>query len=138
MPARQLDLRRSRSPQSPKQGSECRKAGFYPGTLPRPKRRHKMAPASKAASMAPALAAACGLLRPGLATTALALLLLQGLPARAEPQGAAELGAVAGAAGSAPNPEPRPSAARICGVLAEAAADNGLPVEFFTRLIWQE
>jgi Transglycosylase SLT domain len=88
--------------------------------------------------MAPALAATCGLLRPGLATTALALMLLQGLPARAEPQGAAELGAVAGAAGSAPNPERPPSAARICGVLAEAAADNGLPIEFFTRLIWQE
>jgi hypothetical protein len=39
--------------------------------------------------------------------------------------------------------EPQESAARpsvddICRTLADAASDNGLPEEFFTRLIWQE
>ena len=33
---------------------------------------------------------------------------------------------------------PRPSVADICRTLAQAAADNDLPEEFFTRLIWQE
>ena len=32
----------------------------------------------------------------------------------------------------------RPSVDDICRTLAEAAADNELPEEFFTRLIWQE
>ena len=32
----------------------------------------------------------------------------------------------------------RPSVADICSTLAQAAAENGLPEEFFTRLIWQE
>src|SRR5262245_1324426 len=32
----------------------------------------------------------------------------------------------------------RPSVDAICRTLAEAAADNELPEEFFTRLIWQE
>jgi hypothetical protein len=32
----------------------------------------------------------------------------------------------------------RPSVAEICRTLAQAAADNDLPEEFFTRLIWQE
>jgi hypothetical protein len=32
----------------------------------------------------------------------------------------------------------RPSVDKICHTLARAAADNGLPEEFFTRLIWQE
>ena len=32
----------------------------------------------------------------------------------------------------------RPSTADLCRTLAQAAADNDLPVEFFTRLIWQE
>jgi len=32
----------------------------------------------------------------------------------------------------------RPSVDEICRTLAQAAADNGLPEEFFTRLIWQE
>src|SRR5438105_7034737 len=31
-----------------------------------------------------------------------------------------------------------PAVAEICRTLAEAAADNDLPEEFFTRLIWQE
>lgn len=33
---------------------------------------------------------------------------------------------------------PRPSVAEICQTLAQAAAGNNLPEEFFTRLIWQE
>ena len=33
---------------------------------------------------------------------------------------------------------PRPSVDQICRTLAQAAADNDLPEEFFTRLIWQE
>src|SRR5262249_12824597 len=32
----------------------------------------------------------------------------------------------------------RPSVDEICRTLAQAAADNELPEEFFTRLIWQE
>ena len=31
-----------------------------------------------------------------------------------------------------------PSVDEICGTLAQAASDNDLPEEFFTRLIWQE
>ena len=34
--------------------------------------------------------------------------------------------------------EPRPSVDDICRTLAQAATDNDLPEEFFTRLIWQE
>ena len=34
--------------------------------------------------------------------------------------------------------ESRPSVDEICHTLAEAAVDNALPEEFFTRLIWQE
>jgi hypothetical protein len=34
--------------------------------------------------------------------------------------------------------EPRPSVDDICRTLAQAASDNELPEEFFTRLIWQE
>jgi Transglycosylase SLT domain len=34
--------------------------------------------------------------------------------------------------------EPQPSVDDICRTLAQAAADNELPEEFFTRLIWQE
>src|SRR5262245_41102648 len=53
--------------------------------------------------------------------------------ARAEPQQVAA-------------PEPAKAAARpanaaaseICRVVGQAAADNGLPLDFFTRLIWQE
>src|ERR1043165_1031234 len=33
---------------------------------------------------------------------------------------------------------PRPTVDEICRTLAQAAADNDLPEEFFTRLIWQE
>src|SRR6266481_9564364 len=38
-----------------------------------------------------------------------------------------------------PDNEPaRPTVDEICRTLAQAAADNELPEEFFTRLIWQE
>src|SRR5258708_14230092 len=57
------------------------------------------------------LAAACVLV---------AALLAYRTPARAEP------------------PAGPPSVDDICRTLAEAAADNELPEEFFTRLIWQE
>src|SRR6516164_7303488 len=50
----------------------------------------------------------------------LGVALPQPMPACAEPQGA------------------RPSVDDICRTLAEAASDNDLPEEFFTRLIWQE
>ena len=33
---------------------------------------------------------------------------------------------------------PSPSVDEICRTLAQSAVDNGLPEEFFTRLIWQE
>ncbi|MDP1753126.1 MAG: lytic transglycosylase domain-containing protein [Reyranella sp.] len=49
---------------------------------------------------------------------------------RAEPQ--------SGPASAASKEKPRPSIADICSTLAQAAADNGLPEDFFTRLIWQE
>ena len=55
-----------------------------------------------------------------------AVALSQLSPARAEPRG--------GPAGAAP----RPTVDDICRTLAQAAADNELPEEFFTRLIWQE
>ena len=42
------------------------------------------------------------------------------------------------AATTAAEQEPRPSVDEICRTLAQAAADNELPEEFFTRLIWQE
>jgi hypothetical protein len=37
-----------------------------------------------------------------------------------------------------PAKEPRPTIDQICRTLAQAAADNDLPEDFFTRLIWQE
>ncbi len=55
--------------------------------------------------------------------------------ARAEPQaqnGAADAPRDAAAQGK------RPSVDDICRTLAQAALDNDLPEEFFTRLIWQE
>src|SRR5262245_43129026 len=96
---------------------------------------HKMGPAP----YPPWPAATCGP-RLALVSAMLALTLLQGIPAGAEPKSAAAgPGAVDPVRNNpAPNPEPRPSAQRICRVLAQAAADNGLPIEFFTRLIWHE
>jgi hypothetical protein len=73
-------------------------------------------------------------LRSALACTALAVALLQALPARAEPPG----GAGASGADKQGKAEPPPPAETICHTLIQAAADNGLPIELFTRLIWQE
>jgi hypothetical protein len=51
---------------------------------------------------------------------------------------AAALSPLAPARGE-PDKEPaRPTVDEICRTLAQAAADNDLPEEFFTRLIWQE
>ena len=62
--------------------------------------------------------------------------------ARAEPQGGSA-GAASDEAAKAATTEAEPTGARpsvdeICRTLAQAAADNELPEEFFTRLIWQE
>lgn len=65
------------------------------------------------------------------ACLALAAALLHLTPARAEPQGKETP--------TATDPKDRrPSVDDICRTLAQAAADNELPEEFFTRLIWQE
>jgi hypothetical protein len=62
--------------------------------------------------------------------------------ARAEPQGGSASAAsdeAAKAATTEAEPRgPRPSVDDICRTLAQAAADNELPEELFTRLIWQE
>jgi Transglycosylase SLT domain len=62
--------------------------------------------------------------------------------ARAEPPGGSASAAsdeAAKAATTEVEPRgPRPSVDEICRTLAQAAADNELPEEFFTRLIWQE
>jgi transglycosylase-like protein with SLT domain len=55
--------------------------------------------------------------------------------ARGEPQQAAAPEPAKAAAGSKPAGG---SANEICRVVGQAAADNGLPLDFFTRLIWQE
>jgi hypothetical protein len=61
---------------------------------------------------------------------------------RAEPQGGPASAASDEAAKAAPTEaaarDPRPSVDDICRTLAQAAADNELPEEYFTRLIWQE
>lgn len=54
-------------------------------------------------------------------------------PGRAEPQGGAS-----GVASEEAAKGGRPTVADICRTLSQAAASNGLPEEFFTRLIWQE
>jgi transglycosylase-like protein with SLT domain/sporulation related protein len=73
---------------------------------------------------------------------ALAAALSQLTPARAEPQGrSASAASDETAKATTTEAKPRgPShfADGICHTLAKAAADNELPVEFFTRLIWQE
>jgi hypothetical protein len=62
--------------------------------------------------------------------------------ARAEPRdqsaGSASGAATKGATTEAKPKEARPSADEICRALAQAAVNNALPEEFFTRLIWQE
>jgi hypothetical protein len=74
-----------------------------------------------------------GCLRPALAPTVVALVMLQAHPAAAEPQGI-----VGAAAETQAEARPHTDADGICRVLVQAAADNGLPVHLFTRLIWQE
>ena len=65
--------------------------------------------------------------------------LLQPAPARAEPPGSAASDEAAKAATTEAEPKgSHPSVDDICRSLAQAAADNDLPEEFFTRLIWQE
>jgi hypothetical protein len=67
----------------------------------------------------------------GLLTAAyvvLAVVLSPPMPARAQPQGVSNVDEAATS----------PSVADICRTLGQAAADNDLPEEFFTRLIWQE
>ncbi len=63
-------------------------------------------------------------------------------PARAEPQnesaGSTSNEAAKTETAGAAAKGPRPSVDDICRTLAQAAADNNLPEEFFTRLIWQE
>jgi hypothetical protein len=73
----------------------------------------------------------CDLLRLVAATTALALTVSQVLPAHAQPKGA-------GTGDEVSRDVPGPSADNICRALVQAANDNELPVEFFTRLVWQE
>jgi transglycosylase-like protein with SLT domain/sporulation related protein len=63
----------------------------------------------------------------------LAVALLLGLPARAEPPVAGTSGS-----GSEAKAEPAPSAEKVCRTLTDAAASSGLPIELLTRLIWQE
>jgi hypothetical protein len=79
----------------------------------------------------------CGL-RVLLAATSAALLSpSQQVPVRAEPQ--SDL--ATNATNAKPKTEaktPRASPEEICRTLAQAAVDNQLPVEFFTRVIWQE
>jgi hypothetical protein len=69
------------------------------------------------------LAAAC---------LALAATLSPLMSARAQSQGQSDYAA------RNKDANPRPSVAEICQTLAQAAAGNNLPEEFFTRLIWQE
>src|SRR6185503_2565952 len=60
--------------------------------------------------------------------------LSQPLPVRAEPQAKPD----AGMGAATPESMQRPSADTVCRTLVQAATDNELPIEFFTRLIWQE
>ena len=77
-------------------------------------------------------------LRRAAACVVLAAALSPLTPARAEPQGAGAAPTTTTPKTEAPANDRRPSVADICSTLAQAAADNGLPEEFFTRLIWQE
>ena len=76
------------------------------------------------------------------ACVALAAALSPLASARAEPQGgstgAASKEAAKGDTKEAAATGARPSVDEICRTLAQSAADNELPEEFFTRLIWQE
>jgi Transglycosylase SLT domain len=59
----------------------------------------------------------------------------QPLPVLAEPQGT---GVAEPAKPAATGRAATPAATEICRVVSQAASDNGLPLDFFTRLIWQE
>jgi len=76
------------------------------------------------------------------ACVVLAAALSQPTLTRAEPQGGSAAAASDEAAKVATTEAEakgsRPSVDDICRTLAQAAADNELPEEFFTRLIWQE
>ena len=74
------------------------------------------------------------LLRLGRVISMLCLILSQPLPVRAEPQAKPD----AGTGAATPEIMQRPSANTVCRALVQAATDNELPIEFFTRLIWQE
>ena len=76
--------------------------------------------------------------RPVAACVVLAAVVMSSLPARAEPPAASAAAASDAAATGTAEPRARPSVDEICRTLAAAAADNELPEEFFTRLIWQE
>lgn len=71
-------------------------------------------------------------LRLAAASVAFAAAFSQPTPARAEPPGDRPATTEVSAKNA------RPSVDEICRTLAQAAADNDLPEEFFTRLIWQE
>ena len=77
-------------------------------------------------------------LRFAAASAAISLALTQVAPARAEPQAGPQRITGAGSEGQPPKAEARPSADSLCRALARAATDNGLPVEFLSRLIWLE
>src|SRR5262245_34587127 len=68
---------------------------------------------------------------------ALSLLIFQRVPVLAESQGDLDQRAGDQAARSRQKVS-RTTVNDICRTLAQAAADNNLPVDFFTRLIWQE
>src|SRR6185436_2315087 len=71
------------------------------------------------------------LLRLGRVISMLCLILSQPLPVRAEPQAKPD----AGMGAATPESMQRPSADPVCRTLVQAATDNELPIEFFTRLI---
>ena len=105
-----------------------------------------------------ALGRACGLLPALLLSTAVAAIALPAraaevgdAPATAQPQPSAEDQQAGGKAQSRENAGPAPSAPPVadraqapsaapdfCAAVATAAAANDLPVDFLTRLIWQE
>jgi hypothetical protein len=80
-----------------------------------------------------------GPLRLALVRATLALAVLEAPPARAEPPvGAGIAGTESQGTDKDTKAEPPPSAEKVCRTLTKAAVDNGLPLELFTRLIWQE
>lgn len=81
-------------------------------------------------------------LRLAVACAVLAALPSPSMPARADPHGADTTAASEETATDATTKSetkvPSPFVRDICRTLAQAAADNDIPEEFFTRLIWQE